>query len=110
VNSDGATVTVVLDNNDASNQELASNSTFWDEHFEQINTGRTLDNTSGTPNLLPHGESDQPFAVLLSETGLNIGIHTISVLITEDGDPWENTRSYTWTLRIVEELPEADDS
>jgi len=110
VNSDGATVAVVLDNNDASNQELASNSTFRDEHLEQINTGRTLDNTSGTPNLLPHGESDQPFAVLLSETGLNIGIHTISVLITEDGDPWENTRSYTWTLRIVEELPEADDS
>ena len=51
-----------------------------------------------------------PFAVLLSDSGLSVGVHTISVFITENGDPWENTRNYTWTLRIVEELPEADAS
>ena len=110
VNSDGATVTVGLANNDVNNAELASNSTFWEDHIERINDGRTLDNSSGTPDLIPHGESDQPFAVLLSDSGLSVGVHTISVFITETGDPWENTRNYTWTLRIVEELPEADAS
>ncbi len=110
VNSDGATVTVGLANNDVNNAELASNSTFWEDHIDRINDGRTLDNSSGTPNLIPHGESDQPFAVLLSDSGLSVGVHTISVFITENGDPWENTRNYTWTLRIVEELPEADAS
>ncbi|HII11413.1 MAG TPA: hypothetical protein HA356_04995, partial [Candidatus Poseidoniaceae archaeon] len=56
------------------------------------------------------GASDQPFAILLSADGLGVGSHKISVLITEQGDPWENTRSYNWTLEVVEELPDADAS
>jgi hypothetical protein len=109
VNSDGASVTVELNNNNVNNQALLANETFWAEHADQIEYGRTVDNRSAA-NLLPHGESDQPFAIQLSSDGLNVGSHTITVFISEQGDPWENTRSYEWTLKIVEELPEADAS
>jgi len=110
VNSNGASVSVVLENNDISNGELQSNETFWTENQERIALARTLDNRSA-PNLLPHEEnSDQPFAIQLSASGLNVGEHQITVTITEMGDPWENTRTYNWTLRVVEELPEADAS
>tara|TARA_B100000768_G_scaffold66500_1_gene63948 strand:+ start:2260 stop:3183 length:924 start_codon:yes stop_codon:yes gene_type:complete len=109
VNSDGAVVTVGLENNQVSTTDLPANGTYWAEHEEQIKFGRTLDNRSA-PELLPHGASDQPFAILLSADGLGVGSHKISVLITEQGDPWENTRSYNWTLEVVEELPDADAS
>ena len=109
VNSDGATVTVELNNNNVDNLELPSNDSFWDTNEVRIDEGRTANNRSA-PNLLPHGDSDQPFAILLSGTGLNVGVHDITVLISEDGDPWVNTREYKWTLRIVEELPESDAS
>tara|TARA_B100001564_G_scaffold317369_1_gene293320 strand:+ start:144 stop:1067 length:924 start_codon:yes stop_codon:yes gene_type:complete len=109
VNSDGAEVVVQLDNNEQSDSILTANETFWELNSERINEGRTLDNRSA-PNLLPHGDSDQPFAVMLSSDGLNVGVHELTVTITEDGDPWENAREYTWTIRIVEELPEPDAS
>lgn len=109
VNSDGATVTVALDNNDVDNLELPADDTFWANNEVRINDGRTTNNRSA-PNLLPHGESDQPFAILLSGTGLSVGAHDITVFISEDGDPWENNREYSWTLRVVEELPESDAS
>ena len=109
VNSDGAVVTVGLENNQVSIADLPANDTYWAEHEEQIKFGRTLDNRSA-PELLPHGTSDQSFAILLSADGLNVGTHKISVLITEQGDPWENTRSYKWTLEVVEELPDPDAS
>ncbi len=109
VNSDGAVVNVGLQNNNVNNMDLGSNDTFWSVNEERINSGRTLDNRSA-PSLLPHGDSDQPFAVLLSADGFDVGSHEITVLIIEQGDPWENTRTYNWTLRVVEELPEADAS
>ena len=38
-----------------------------------------------------------PFAIFLGE-GLAVGEHTIVVDILEQGNPWENTRTYTWTF------------
>ena len=46
-----------------------------------------------------HADLDQPFAVFLGE-GLAAGEHTIVVEIVEQGDPWENTRTYTWTFSV----------
>ena len=40
-----------------------------------------------------------PFAIFLGED-LAVGEHTIVVEIIEQGDPWENTRTYTWTFSV----------
>jgi hypothetical protein len=32
--------------------------------------------------------------------GLEAGIHTVSIRLTEDGDPWENTWSKVYTLNV----------
>ncbi|MEC7989061.1 MAG: hypothetical protein VX151_03905, partial [Candidatus Thermoplasmatota archaeon] len=77
---------------------LNSNATFWDEHTTDVGTWRTASNESA-PVLLPHADLDQPFAVFLGE-GLAVGEHTIQVDIVEQGDPWENSRTYTWTFAV----------
>ena len=38
-------------------------------------------------------------AVFLGD-GLAVGVHTIQVDIVEQGDPWENSRTYTWTFAV----------
>ncbi len=102
LNSDGATVDVTLMNNDDSTT-LPMNETYWSENHDNIVNGKRIDNSS-IPNLLPHAELDQPIAVNLGEN-LAPGTHTIIVNIVEQGDPWENTRTYTWKLVI---LPSTD--
>lgn len=54
---------------------------------------------------MPHGQLDQDFAILLG-SNLAVGEHRITVTIIEQGDPWENSRVYTWVLKVVEQLPE----
>ena len=98
VNSDGASVEVTLTNNNGEST-LMMNNTYWDTHFDDIVNGKRMDNSS-LPNLLPHGTLDQPVAVLLGSQ-LAPGTHTIEVKIIEDGNPWENTRTYTWKLEIA---------
>ena len=77
---------------------IDSDASFWDEHGTDVGTWRTASNESA-PVLLPHADLDQPFAVFLGE-GLAAGEHTIVVEIVEQGDPWENTRTYTWTFSV----------
>ena len=77
---------------------LDTDASFWDEHGTDVGTWRTASNESA-PVLLPHADLDQPFAVFLGE-GLAAGEHTIVVEIVEQGDPWENTRTYTWTFSV----------
>jgi len=77
---------------------IESNTTFWTEHGDDVGSWRTLNNKSA-PILLPHVGQDQAFALNLGES-LAVGDHTISVEITEQGDPWVNTRTYNWTFSI----------
>ena len=100
VNSDGAQVVVELIHQ-TNSDVIESNATFWDENRERIESANTTDNSSA-PDLVPHVK-DQSFAILLG-SGLESGTHQISVTITEEGDPWVNTRSYEWTLVVIESL------
>jgi hypothetical protein len=43
-------------------------------------------------------------------TDLGEGTHDIKVVITEDGDPWENVQTYYWTLEIINASPFDQDS
>jgi len=97
VDDTGANVTV-LHRYQNTEVPIDSNASFWDEHGTDIRTWRTADNKSA-PILLPHADLDMPFAIYLGE-GLAIGEHTIVVDILEQGDPWENTRTYTWTFTV----------
>jgi len=100
VNSDGAKVVVEITHQTNSNI-IDSNATFWEENGDRIASANTTDNSSA-PDLIPHVK-DQAFAILLGND-LETGVHQISVAITEEGDPWVNTRSYDWTLVVVESL------
>ena len=100
VNSDGAKVVVELTHQTTS-EIIESNATFWDDNKDRIESANTTDNSSA-PELIPHVK-DQSFAILLG-SDLERGTHEISVTITEDGDPWVNTRTYDWTLVVVESL------
>ncbi len=97
VDNEGANITVVhrFQNTDT---PLIANESFWSTHGEDVGTWRTVDNRSA-PILLPHGDQDQPFAIFLGDN-LAVGDHEITVEISEEGDPWTNTRTYSWTLSI----------
>ena len=97
VDHTGADVTVVHQFQNSENV-IESNATFWEEHGEEVDSWRTAENKSA-PVLLPHADLDQPFAIFLGDN-LAVGEHTILVEIVEQGDPWENTRSYTWTFSV----------
>ena len=53
----------------------------------------------------PHPDIDEPFAVLLPDD-LSVGTHEIVVEVTEQGSPWENTRTVTLKIKIVEPVVE----
>ncbi|DAC70885.1 MAG TPA: hypothetical protein D7I13_00185 [Candidatus Poseidoniales archaeon] len=97
VDHTGAEVTVVHQFQNSENV-IESDPTFWEEHGAEVNAWRTAENKSA-PVLLPHADLDQPFAIFLGDN-LAVGEHTILVEIVEQGDPWENTRIYTWTFSV----------
>lgn len=97
VDHTGAEVTVVHQFQNSENV-IESDATFWEEHGAEVDAWRTAENKSA-PVLLPHADLDQPFAIFLGDK-LAVGEHTILVEIVEQGDPWENTRSYTWTFSV----------
>ena len=49
-------------------------------------------------------EYDRGMAIRLVTDGLEAGIHVIDLTLSEDGDPWENSRSYSWKV-VVSEAP-----
>lgn len=100
VNSDGAVVVVELTHQSVTNK-LVSDDDFWNNNSQRVEDGKKTNNKSA-PNLVPH-EKDQPFAILLGND-LAVGTHEIKVTITEEGDPWENTREYNWKLIVVEDV------
>jgi len=101
VNSDGAEVIVTLTNNNGS-QEISATDSFWTDNEQRLLNSTTTTNKS-IPNFFPHGSKDQPFAIQLG-TNLPEGKHSISVEITEQGDPWVNHRTYNWNLIVVKEI------
>ena len=77
---------------------LEPNATFWGTYESEWSNWTTQSNGS-TPTLFPHNGLDQQFAISLG-SGLAVGQHTILVYITEEGNPWQNTRTYSWVLDI----------
>jgi len=104
VNSDGAEVNVELTHQSVS-IDLASDEFYWVNNSDRIANATKTDNSSA-PNLVPH-EKDQPFAINLG-SDLAVGSHDILVTIKEDGDPWENERTYRWKLVVVEAVDVSD--
>ena len=107
LNVEGANVTVELTNNAGNELQISNDLGFWDNNSVSIANNTT--SRSSVSKLIPHGDLDQRFAILLG-TDLAVGEHQITVNIVEQGDPWENTREYVWNLLIVEKLPDADAS
>ena len=102
VNVEGANVTVELTNNAGTDLTISNDLGFWESNTDAINNNTT--SKSGKSRLVPHGDLDQKFALLLG-SDLSVGEHEITVTIVEQGDPWENTRVYEWSLKVVEKLP-----
>jgi len=103
VNSDGAVVEVTREYQ-ANVTVLEENVSYWLNEFERIQNGTVHDpSNNSVPDLTPHGELDQPFSIHLG-TNLGEGTHKITVIITEQGDPWENVQSYTWNLVVTSEV------
>lgn len=107
LNVEGANVTAELTNNAGNELQISNDLGFWDNNSVSIANNTT--SRSSVSKLIPHGDLDQRFAILLG-TDLAVGEHQITVNIVEQGDPWENTREYVWNLLIVEKLPDADAS
>ena len=97
VNSDGAIVEVTREYQ-ANETIREDNISYWNNNAERIANGTSTSNKSA-PNLMPHGDLDQPFSIFLG-TDLEEGTHKIVVKITEQGDPWQNVQRYTWNLVV----------
>lgn len=61
------------------------------------------DGTLAWPTMVSK-EYDRGMAIRLSTEGLTTGVHVIDLTLSEDGDPWENSRDYSWKI-IVSEAP-----
>ena len=107
LNVEGANVSIELTNNAGNDLQKTNDLNFWDTHAESIENNTT--SSKSISKLIPHGDLDQRFALLLC-TNFAVGEHQITVNIIEQGDPWENTRKYVWNLLVVEKLPEAEAS
>lgn len=92
------------DNNDASdsNYAISFDGNDVNNSWAQIES----EDSNALDSVREHKDLDQPIAVAIPE-GLSQGTYDIVIKVTEDGDPWENTRAVTMTLN-VNELVEED--
>ncbi|MFL2982187.1 MAG: hypothetical protein ACJZ4V_04635 [Candidatus Poseidoniaceae archaeon] len=93
------------DNNDAGDSKYSI--LFDGESVDNSWSSIESEDSSALDSVREHKDIDHPIAVEIP-TGLLEGEYEIKVKVTEDGDPWENTRTVTMTLVI--ELPEEDTS
>ena len=93
------------DNNDASESTYSISAT-WDggESIENSWTSIEAEDDSALDSVREHKDIDHPIAIKIEE-GLPAGEYEIKVKVTEDGDPWENTRTIKMTLTIEEPEP-----
>ncbi|MCS5581900.1 MAG: hypothetical protein NZ777_00140, partial [Pseudomonadales bacterium] len=103
----------LADNSDPSNAEIIISITpeggeaetveIADDQWARIHEGRewALGNrTGGHDAILSDHSSDRLIAVQLGQD-LAVGDYSISVSVSEDGDPWENKDQWTWKLSIT---------
>ena len=93
------------DNNDAGDSKYSIS--FDGESVDNSWSSIESEDSSALDSVREHKDIDHPVAVQIP-TGLLEGEYEIKVKVTEDGDPWENTRTVTMTLVI--ELPEEETS
>ena len=83
-----------------------------EERFENLTQwGDSLNasaNKLAWPTLISH-EFDRGIAIRLTSDGLLEGTHLIELTLTEDGDPWENSRTYEWSLVVSQPTIEVVD-
>ena len=91
------------DNNDASDSDYAI--TFDGNDVNNSWTEIESEDSSALDSVREHKDVDQPIAVAIPE-GLTQGTYDIVIKVTEDGDPWENTRTVTMTLKVTELVEE----
>ena len=93
------------DNNDASDSEYSISAAWEDgESIENSWTTIEAEDDSALDSVREHKDIDHPIAIKIKE-GLEAGEYEIKVKVTEDGDPWENTRTITMTLIVEEPEP-----
>ena len=91
------------DNNDASDSNYAI--TFDGNEVNNSWAEIESEDSSALDSVRAHKDLDQPIAVAIPE-GLSQGTYDIVIKVTEDGDPWENTRTVTMTLKVNELVEE----
>ena len=93
------------DNYDASDSKYSIS--FEGESVNNSWTDVESEDSSALNSVREHKDIDYPVAIEVP-AGLEAGDYEFKIKVTEDGDPWENTRTVTMTL--VVELPEEDTS
>jgi hypothetical protein len=93
-------VLAFTDNSDAADSDYII--TFGDEGNSN-NSWKGIEaiDSSALDSVRSHDDIDYPMAIKVPD-GLLAGTHTIVIQITEDGDPWENTRTVELKLTIKE--------
>ena len=107
----------IRDNLDAEAVQVSATLTLFDGTELSLNTsessfenlsewGDSVQDADGTlawPTTVSK-EYDRGMAIRLSTVGLTTGVHVIDLTLSEDGDPWKNSRDYSWKI-IVSEPP-----
>jgi len=93
------------DNYDASDSKYSIS--FEGESVNNSWTDIESEDSSALNSVREHKDIDYPVAIEVP-AGLEAGEYEFKIKVTEDGDPWENTRTVTMTL--VVEMPEEDTS
>ena len=92
------------DNFDASDAKYTI--TFNGESANNSSQDIESSDASALDSVRSHKDIDYPVAIAVPE-GLTEGSYDFVIKVTEDGDPWENTRTVTMTL-VIDELVEED--
>lgn len=112
----------IRDNSDVDAVRLASSLTMPDGTTDSLTTseerfvnltqwGDSLNasaNELAWPTLISH-DFDRGIAIRLSTSGLMEGTYLIELTLTEDGNPWENSRSYEWNLVVSQPIIEVEE-
>ena len=96
------------DNNNAADSKYSISAT-WEGGESVDNSWADVksEDDSALDSVRQHKDIDYPVAIQIP-TELPVGEYELKVKVTEDGDPWENTRTITMTLVI--EAPEPESS
>lgn len=103
LNSEAVQVSATLTLFDGTEISLNSSESNFDNLSDWGDSHQGANGTYAWPTIVSK-EYDRGMAIRLVTDGLETGIHVIDLTLSEDGDPWENSRSYSWKV-IVSEAP-----